>query len=87
MPADAADGPRELHLILLDNGRSDLLRWGYGEALTCIRCGACQNACPVYREIGGQAYSSRGGGPINSVFLPLLPAPPAQPAGRRVRAA
>ena len=81
MPADAADGPRELHLILLDNGRSDLLRWGYGEALACIRCGACQNACPVYREIGGQAYSSQGGGPIDSVFLPLLPAPPdKQPA-------
>jgi L-lactate dehydrogenase complex protein LldF len=76
MPADAADGPREVHLIILDNGRSDLLRWGYGEALACIRCGACQNACPVYREIGGQAYSDRGSGPIDSVFLPLLPAPP-----------
>jgi len=75
VPAGAPDGPREVHLILLDNGRSDLLRWGYGEALTCIRCGACQNACPVYREIGGQAYSSRGAGPIDSVFLPLLPAP------------
>ncbi|HSN76065.1 MAG TPA: LUD domain-containing protein [Anaerolineae bacterium] len=76
MPAGAPDGPRDLHLILLDNGRSDLLRWGYGEALACIRCGACQNACPVYREIGGQAYSSRGSGPIDSVFLPLLPVPP-----------
>jgi L-lactate dehydrogenase complex protein LldF len=76
MPADAADGPRELHLIILDNGRSDLLRWGYGEALACIRCGACQNVCPVYREVGGQAYSSQGGGPIDAVFLPLLPAPP-----------
>jgi L-lactate dehydrogenase complex protein LldF len=75
-PGDAPDGPRELHLIILDNGRSDLLRWGYGEALACIRCGACQNACPVYREIGGQAYSDRGSGPIDSVFLPLLPAPP-----------
>ena len=81
VPAGAADGPREVHLILLDNGRSDLLRWGYGEALACIRCGACQNACPVYREIGGQAYSSRGAGPIDSVFLPLLPAQPhSQPA-------
>jgi len=85
VPAGAPDGPREVHLILLDNGRSDLLRWGYGEALTCIRCGACQNACPVYREIGGQAYSSRGAGPIDSVFLPLLPTPPlSQPvAGSR----
>jgi L-lactate dehydrogenase complex protein LldF len=82
-PADAADGPHELHLVLLDNGRSDLLRWGYGEALACIRCGACQNACPVYREIGGQAYSNRGSGPIDSVLLPLLPAPPdVQPAAR-----
>lgn len=81
MAAGAPDGPRELHLILLDNGRSDLLRWGYGEALACIRCGACQNACPVYREIGGHAYSNRGGGPIDSLFLPLLPAPPeTQPA-------
>ncbi len=77
MPAGAADGPRELHLVILDNGRSDLLRWGYGEALACIRCGACHNACPVYREIGGQAYSQRGSGPIDSLFLPLLPAPPA----------
>lgn len=76
LPAEAADGPRELHLVLLDNGRSDLMRWGYGEALACIRCGACQNACPVYREIGGQAYSTRGGGPIDSVILPLSPTPP-----------
>ncbi len=83
MPAGAADGPRELHLVLLDNGRSDLLRWGYGEALTCIRCGACHNVCPVYREIGGQAYSPRGGGPIDSVRLPLTPAPPAPAAPAR----
>ncbi len=76
MPADAPDGPLELQLILLDNGRSDLLRWGYDEALTCIRCGACQQSCPVYREVGGQAYSNRGGGPIDAVFLPLLPEPP-----------
>lgn len=79
VPAGAADGPRELHLVILDNGRSDLLRWGYGEALTCIGCGACQNVCPVYREIGGQAYSDRKSGPMGSVLLPLLPAPPVQP--------
>lgn len=84
MPADAADGPRELHLIILDNGRSDLLRWGYGEALACIGCGACHNVCPVYREVGGHAYSQRQSGPIGSVLLPLLPAPPDHPQpGRR----
>lgn len=82
-PPDAGDGPRELHLVLLDNGRSDLLRWGYGEALACIRCGACHNVCPVYREIGGQAYSPRGGGPIDSVRLPLTPALPAPEAAAR----
>lgn len=82
-PADAADGPRELHLVILDNGRSDLLRWGYGEALTCIHCGACHNVCPVYREIGGQAYSPRGGGPIDSVTLPLLPSLPVQETAGR----
>jgi L-lactate dehydrogenase complex protein LldF len=76
VPAGAADGPSELHLIILDNGRSNLLRWGYGEALACIGCGACHNACPVYREIGGHAYSQRQSGPIGSVLLPLLPAPP-----------
>lgn len=70
------DGPREVHLIILDNGRSDLMRWGYGEALTCIRCGACQNSCPVYREIGGHAYSEQGSGPIGSVIVPLLPVAP-----------
>ncbi len=85
VPAAAADGPRELHLIILDNGRSDLLRWGYGEALACIGCGACHNACPVYREVGGHAYGGRQSGPIGSILLPLLPAAPAQPErpGRR----
>jgi L-lactate dehydrogenase complex protein LldF len=85
MPAGAADGPRELHLILLDNGRSDLLRWGYGEALACIRCGACQNVCPVYREIGGHAYGGPDSGPVGSIFMPLLPAPPSQAAPVRWR--
>jgi L-lactate dehydrogenase complex protein LldF len=85
MAAGAADGPREVHLILLDNGRSEVLRGGYGEALACIRCGACQNACPVYREIGGHAYSDRDSGPIGAVFLPLLPAPPGQATPGRWR--
>ena len=71
-----ADGPREIHLIILDNGRSDLLRWGYGEILACIQCGACQTVCPVYREIGGHAYSPRHSGPAGSALLPLLPAAP-----------
>ena len=54
-PGDA-DGPDEMHVILLDNGRVDMLAQGYGEALCCVRCGACLNVCPVYREIGGHAY-------------------------------
>ncbi len=69
------DGPDELVLVIVDNGRSDLLRWGYGEVLACIKCGACLNICPVYREIGGQAYGGKPAGPIGAVMLPLLPAP------------
>ena len=70
-PGDA-DGPAELHVVLLDNGRSDMLERGYGEALMCIRCGACLNVCPVYREIGGHAYGSSYSGPIGAVISPLL---------------
>lgn len=69
-----ADGPGEFHVVLLDNGRSDMLARGYGEALMCIRCGACLNVCPVYREIGGHAYGSTYSGPIGAVISPLLPA-------------
>ena len=69
-----ADGPSEFHVVLLDNGRSDMLARGYGEALMCIRCGACLNVCPVYREIGGHAYGSTYSGPIGAVISPLLPA-------------
>jgi L-lactate dehydrogenase complex protein LldF len=69
---DEADGPDEFHLIILDNGRSDMLARGYGEALMCIRCGACLNVCPVYREIGGHAYGSTYSGPIGAVISPLL---------------
>ncbi|MBX3015639.1 MAG: iron-sulfur cluster-binding protein [Caldilineaceae bacterium] len=71
-PGDA-DGPEEFHVVLLDNGRSDLLANGYGEALLCIRCGACLNVCPVYREIGGHAYGSTYSGPIGAVISPMLP--------------
>ncbi len=79
------DGPDELVLVIVDNGRSDLLRWGYGEALACIKCGACVNACPVYREIGGQAYGGQPAGPIGAVVLPLLPmpAPRIPPGGQK----
>jgi L-lactate dehydrogenase complex protein LldF len=66
------DGPEEFHVILLDNGRIDMLAKGYGEALCCIRCGACLNVCPVYREIGGHAYGSTYSGPIGAVISPLL---------------
>lgn len=70
-PADA-DGADEVHLVLLDNGRSRMIADGYAEALCCIRCGACLNACPVYREIGGHAYGAVYSGPIGAVVTPLL---------------
>lgn len=66
------DGPEELHIILLDNGRSNLVGTTYEEILQCIRCGACLNACPVYREAGGHAYGSPYSGPIGAVISPLL---------------
>jgi L-lactate dehydrogenase complex protein LldF len=70
-PTDS-DGPDEFHVVIMDNGRSDMLARGYGEALMCIRCGACLNICPVYREIGGHAYGSTYSGPIGAVISPLL---------------
>lgn len=66
------DGPDELHVVLLDNGRSRTLGTDLAESLLCIRCGACLNICPVYREIGGHAYGSTYGGPIGSVVSPAL---------------
>jgi L-lactate dehydrogenase complex protein LldF len=65
------DGPEEFHLVLLDNGRSRVLATPFRESLQCIRCGACLNACPVYRRIGGHAYGGTYGGPIGSVLTPL----------------
>jgi len=66
------DGAEEFHLILLDNGRSKLLGTEFEEALYCIRCGACLNVCPVYRQTGGHAYGSTYSGPIGAVITPLL---------------
>ena len=67
------DGARELHVVILDNGRSAQLGHpDYQEILNCIRCGACLNVCPVYRQIGGHAYASVYSGPIGAVLTPLL---------------
>jgi L-lactate dehydrogenase complex protein LldF len=65
------DGPEEFHLVLLDNGRSRILGGPFRESLQCIRCGACLNACPVYRRIGGHAYGGVYSGPIGSILTPL----------------
>ena len=69
---DDEDGPEEVHIILLDNGRSDIVGSKYEEVLQCIRCGACLNACPVYGTAGGHAYGSPYSGPIGAVITPLL---------------
>ncbi|RME84642.1 MAG: lactate utilization protein [Caldilineae bacterium] len=67
------DGPRTVHLILVDNGRSDLMAAGFGEALRCIHCGACHNVCPLFRQVGPEGYApSVYTGPIGSVINPLL---------------
>src|ERR1700690_2760540 len=67
------DGPREVHVVILDNGRSAMLADPVmREALYCIRCGACLNVCPVYRRIGGHAYNSTYPGPIGSIISPNL---------------
>ncbi len=67
------DGPEEMYVILLDNGRTNLLKNPKTrEALYCIRCGACLNACPVYKNIGGHAYDTTYSGPIGSVITPHL---------------
>jgi L-lactate dehydrogenase complex protein LldF len=66
------DGPEEFHLVLLDNGRSKILGSPMRESLFCIRCGACLNACPVYRKIGGHAYGGIYSGPIGAILTPLF---------------
>ena len=66
------DGPDEMYVILLDNGRTNLLKKETREAMYCIRCGACLNACPVYKNIGGHAYETTYSGPIGSVITPQM---------------
>jgi L-lactate dehydrogenase complex protein LldF len=68
--AEDPDGPSELHVVLVDNGRSQMLRTELEEILYCIRCGACLNVCPVYQEIGGHAYGSVYPGPVGAVYTP-----------------
>lgn len=68
-----SDGPEEFHLVILDHNRSEILGdTTFRKVLNCIRCGACFNVCPVYRQIGGHAYGSVYAGPIGSVITPLL---------------
>jgi L-lactate dehydrogenase complex protein LldF len=67
------DGPEEMYVILLDNGRTNILQNPtQRESLYCIRCGACLNACPIYKNIGGHAYGATYSGPIGSVITPNL---------------
>ncbi len=67
------DGPEEMYVILLDNGRTNILKdVKQRESLYCIRCGACLNACPIYKNIGGHAYGTTYSGPIGSVITPHL---------------
>ena len=69
----AGDGPQELHVVLVDNGRTNVLRDEVGrEALHCIRCSACLNVCPVYARTGGHAYGSVYPGPIGAILAPQL---------------
>ena len=71
--AGESDGPEEMFVILLDNGRTNLLANPTArEALYCIRCGACLNACPVYKNIGGHSYETTYSGPIGKVITPYL---------------
>lgn len=70
---DETDGPDEMYVILLDNGRTNILdNEKQRESLYCIRCGACLNACPVYKNIGGHAYATTYSGPIGAVITPNM---------------
>ncbi|HYG40209.1 MAG TPA: LutB/LldF family L-lactate oxidation iron-sulfur protein [Cytophagales bacterium] len=70
---DEVDGPEEMYVVLLDNGRTNLLaELEKRQALNCIRCGACLNTCPIYKNIGGHSYNTTYSGPIGSVITPHL---------------
>ncbi|HLF42534.1 MAG TPA: LutB/LldF family L-lactate oxidation iron-sulfur protein [Acidimicrobiia bacterium] len=66
------DGPEQLHVVVIDNGRSQILGSDTAEILACIRCGACLNVCPVFRTVGGHAYGSIYSGPVGSIVTPGL---------------
>ena len=70
-PGDA-DGPEEMHIVLVDNGRSRMIGDEFRQMLRCIRCGACMNHCVVYRQIGGHAYGGTYPGPMGAVLTPVL---------------
>jgi len=65
-------GAKELHIVLVDNGRSEILAGEFREILKCIRCSACLNTCPVYRMVGGHAYGSTYPGPMGIILTTLL---------------
>lgn len=72
-PEEGEFGPKEFHLVLLDNGRTHILKDPVGrEVLKCIRCGACANVCPVYKNVGGFAYGSFISGPIGAILTPQM---------------
>lgn len=70
--ADDPDGPGEYHVVVLDNGRTNMLGTEFQEMLRCIRCGACMNHCPVYHSVGGHAYGWVYPGPMGAVLTPSL---------------
>jgi len=70
--ASEPDGPDELHVVLVDNGRTELLGTELAEILYCIRCGACLNTCPVFQNVGGHAYGAVYSGPVGAVLTPAL---------------
>lgn len=69
---DQPSGPEHMHVVFMNSGRTDVLKSNCREILRCIRCSACQNVCPVYRQSSGHAYRSVYGGPIGAVLSPLL---------------
>jgi len=70
--AEDPDGPEEYHVVLLDNGRTNMLGSDFQDMLRCIRCGACMNHCPVYQAVGGHAYGWVYPGPMGAVLTPSL---------------